>query len=656
MYNKEGLYCCDIITFNTIALKGAIKDIGRALGMSLKETQDISNAVYEDEKKQQCIDESYIEKYPELFHYANLVKGVIVSVGNHPSALVVSPHEVNPAFATMTTSKNKNPISQINMKEIDGLNYVKLDVLGLDSIGLINKTCELANIPRLDPDNMNFSDEDVWRSISDDTTLIFQWESNSASAYIKQLFNKKTINKIKDINPNFSYLDLLSIGNGAIRPAGASYRKQLANGEFRDNGHYALNNFLSPTLGYLVYQEQIIEFLHSFCGFTMGEADIVRRGFAKKTGTEEFIPRIKAGFFKTMKDTYNVELEESEKLITSFIKVIEDASSYLFSLNHSAPYSMIGYATAYLRYYYPMEFIAAALNIWSSDIEKTANVMALAQSKGVTISSPKFRHSKSDYMFDKEAKVIYKGLSSIKFVSEKSAEALYSLKDNNYKSFTDLLLDLSGTIVDSRQLDILIKLDFFSEFGNAKELLTAVDLFTFFKNGEAKTIKYDKLNAFDYMRDIVERNSELTESGLTYRNLNMPKILSECNEYITKSNIKDFDIKQKVEWQQEYLGYVSLQSGREVDRYRLAVLDVIPLKTKDKSKVYTTVLKCMSLGTGKTNELKIWQNVFDKKPVNKYDILLTSPSDYEQETYNGVKSWRLKKYTIFKEEYIADLI
>ena len=81
----------------------------------------------------------------------------------------------------------------------------------------------------------------------------------------------------------------MSMANGAIRPAGASYRDELSRGEYHDNGHPALNEFLAPTLGYLVYQEQIIEFLHNFCGYTMGEADIVRRGFAKKTGTDKFM-------------------------------------------------------------------------------------------------------------------------------------------------------------------------------------------------------------------------------------------------------------------------------------------------------------------------------------------------------------------------------
>ena len=186
------------------------------------------------------------------------------------------------------------------MKSIDAQNYVKLDILGLDNIQLINETCKLANIERLTPENVDDNDINVWKSIRDDNLLIFQWESDSAGAFLKTLLSDETIAKIEAKNPNFRYMDLLSMGNGAIRPAGASYRDALANGEFRDNGHEALNNLLSSTMGYLVYQEQIIFFLNQFCGYTMGAADIVRRGFAKKTGTEQLIPRIKQGFIDTM--------------------------------------------------------------------------------------------------------------------------------------------------------------------------------------------------------------------------------------------------------------------------------------------------------------------------------------------------------------------
>ena len=127
----------------------------------------------------------------------------------------------------------------------------------------------------------------------------------------------------------------MSMANGAIRPAGESYRTELSQGIYRDNGHPALNEFLAPTLGYLVYQEQIIEFLHKFCGFTMGEADVVRRHFSKKTGTETDIPIIKdggyltenkthyiKGFVQTMKDEYGVEKEEAESLIGNFCRLL----------------------------------------------------------------------------------------------------------------------------------------------------------------------------------------------------------------------------------------------------------------------------------------------------------------------------------------------
>jgi DNA polymerase-3 subunit alpha len=226
------------------------------------------------------------------------------------------------------------------MKEVDMLNYVKLDVLGLDCVGLINQTCEFAGIERLTPDNMKFDDMEVWGDIAEDCTMIFQFESEFAGSYLQDILKEETIERIKKVNPNFSYIDLMSMANGAIRPAGASYRTELSQGIYRDNGHPELNKFLAPTLGYLVYQEQIIEFLHKFCGFTMGEADVVRRGFAKKSGTDVYIPIIKnggyltddkkhyiKGFIQTMKDDHNVETEEAENLIVNFLQVMKRIGS-----------------------------------------------------------------------------------------------------------------------------------------------------------------------------------------------------------------------------------------------------------------------------------------------------------------------------------------
>lgn len=487
VFNHHGLYCSDIVTFNTIADKGAIRDVGRALDIDLDTVGKICDSVDNEEKYAESR-----KKYPTLFKYVDLVKGVIVSVGNHPCGMVVSPHPLDNEVGLFTTSNDPFPVSQLYMKEIDSLNYVKLDLLKLDTIELISETCKMANIPMVLPDTMDIYDDKVWDSMRDDTTSCFQWESATGQDYIKKLLSDMTIARYEHEGINIDKMTLLSIGNSAIRPAGASYREDLASGVVRKTGSKPIDEFLSNTFGYLVFQCQIIEFLHQYCGFTMGEADIVRRGFAKKTGTDQFIPVIKNGgylngnekhyidgYIKTMKDKYGISEEKSEEDIVAFIKVIEDASSYLFSLNHSQPYSFMGYACAYLRYYYPTEFITCCLNINKDNSDKTTAVTEYAKKVGVEIVPIKFGHSRADYACDATSKKIYKGVASVKNLNDTVSEELYTLSQSCvYDSFIDLLVDITEqTSCNSRQLDILVKLDYFSEFGEANELLYIIDKF-----------------------------------------------------------------------------------------------------------------------------------------------------------------------------------
>ena len=442
----------------------------------------------------------------------------------HNCGMIVSPHPIDDEIGLFTTSTDPFPVSQLYMKEVDSLNYVKLDLLKLDTIQLISETCKLANIPMALPDNLDLYDDKVWNSIRDDTTSIFQWESNTGQDYINKLLSDNTIMKFRKAGLDIDKMTLLSIGNSAIRPAGASYRNDLANGVVRTTGSKPIDEFLSNTFGYLVFQCQIIEFLHQYCGFTMGEADIVRRGFAKKTGTDQFIPIIKNGgylndnknhyingYIKTMEDEYGISAEKSEKDIVSFIQVIEDASSYLFSLNHSQPYSFMGYACGYLRYYYPTEFITCCLNINRDNSDKTTAVTEYAKKIGVQIVPIKFGHSRADYSCDAENRKIYKGVASIKNLNTIVSEELYKLSQQNvYDNFIDILLDITNkTSCNSRQLDILIKLDYFSDFGEANELLYLVDQFNklYEKNkGFKKSIKEEKAGV---LGDVLEQFCEL---------------------------------------------------------------------------------------------------------------------------------------------------
>ena len=579
VFNMDGVYCCDIITFNTIALKGAVKDVARALGYSV----DIANSIT---KEIDANEELMRNKYSDIFEYVDIVNGTIVSIGTHPCGMVVSPIPLDENMGLCSLSTTNKPVSMINMKEIDGLNFVKLDILGLDNIEIINETCKLANIERLVPDNI-IDDEKVWKDIRDNTTFIFQWESENAQNYLQQLLSDETVEKIKENNKDFKYIDLMSVGNGAIRPAGASYRNELAKGLYRDNGHESLNEMLAPTLGYLVYQEQIIEFLNKFCGFTMGEADIVRRGFAKKTGTEQFIPRIKDGFIKTMKEKYNVYEEESEKLVVNFLKVIEDASSYLFSLNHSLPYSYIGYACGYLRYYYPLEFITCSLNnvmYKNTDTvdEKTDKIIKYGLDKGIKFSDFRFRYSRATYSCDKENNTIYKGLKSIKFCNEKMAEELYDLKDFE-GDFVDLLKIITeDTSCNSRQLKILISLDYFKEFGFSKYLLSVYELFS---------KRYKK----------------------TLKDSTKVKRIEEIKETIKEYENEDLSMQEKISAELEFLGYCTLQD----ESFKQTVGAITDISDK----YSTRWISIYFLKTGETQKFKIKYNMIQELELKIGDIV-----------------------------------
>ena len=641
LYNKEGLYCCDIVTFNTIALKGAIDDVCRALYKQEypKWLRDQMNSDIEGygkltdytTAKMKEFDKEYLDiadkikteaeadeaaarqKNKEVFKYVDLVNGVVVSVGNHPAGCVVSPFPVDEWFGTFTTKSCKYPISVLNMKEIDSLNFVKLDILGLDNVGLIYKTCDAAGIPYLTPDNTPPDDMDVWNSIKEDTTLIFQWESASATAYLKRLLSDDTIEKIKSKNPDASYMDLLSIGNGAIRPAGESYRDLLSDGVYRDNGNEALNKFLAPTLGYLVYQEQIIEFLHKFCGFTMGEADIVRRHFSKKTGTETDIPIIKnggklsdksehyiKGFVATMKDDYGVSEEESEIIIGSFLQIIQDASDYLFSKNHADPYSWIGYICGYLRYHYPVEFITSALNVFESDEEKSLAIIAYAKRNGIKITPIKFRHSVAQYSFDKETKEIAKGISSIKYMNANIANEIYTLKDNQYDTFVDLLDDLKAkTSLDARQLGILIDLDFFDEFGDANFLKKISQIYDEYR--DKVQFKKEKMIEQGFPIDVLRKYAE-KETEKQFTRIDIKAVIKEIYHQIKYYKRRLID---KINAQMKHLGYIDIIDSRYSG---MGVVLTVDTKYSPRCKIY-------SLKNGTTLDCKINKKLYQKEPI-----------------------------------------
>ena len=615
----------EIITFNTIALKGAVRDVCRALYKDrpdvdyLTVSGKISKMIEEDEEKARTL-------FPEVFYYADIINGTVVSVGTHPSGVLVSDLPIAKHIGMCSISSTPYPVSMLNMKELDAQKFVKLDILGLDGISVINDTCRILGIERLTPDNIDLEDMDVWKSIRNDTTLIFQWESNSAHAYLKQFMSDKTLEIARRKIPNFSMLKWLSFGNGLIRPACASFRDNVARGEFYDNGFEELNTFLAPEAGRIAMQETIMRFLVKFCGYTDAQSDTVRRGIAKKKGTEELLPEIERRFTQHCTKVYGLTEEECERIIKPFIQVILDASSYAFSWNHSDAYSAVGYVCGYLRYYHPLEFLTAALNNFDDNHEKTTRISNYAAKTGIVITPPKWGVSADSYHFNKERKMISKGLNSVKFISSGLGDSLLHLSERKkFTRFVDLLAEIDENLpINTRQLDILIKIDYFSDFGNQRELLNVADCyFNTFKRGKAKKIARETVDGTP-LEPVIQKYAvginKTGEFSKSYTLLDVESILRETEDAIKAVGYEDLPTKDKVKNFFEAMGYMGYVTGLEKDRRTLFVTDILPLKRKKDGKQFGYLVFTRSVGSGKEGKFFLRNTLFNIQPLETGDL------------------------------------
>lgn len=640
----------EIITFNTIQLKGAIRDMGGALNMPLDVVDKIAKAVHEvtvEEEKFSTIDDSYRKKYPKLFELVDIVTGVVTSIGSHPSGVLVADRDIYSELGCCYLKDDPYPVCVLNMKELDSLNWVKWDVLGLDNVGIINNTCKLANIPRVNPDNIPEDDINVWNSIRDDTSLIFQWNSNFGSQTMKKLFSDETIAKIKKVYPNITYIDLFSFGNALIRPCGKSQYDSAVNGDITPTGVKDIDDLLSSELNRCLFQEDIMSFVMQFCGYNFIQADKLRKIIGKKLGTKEQIPIVKKAFEDNAKVKYNLTDEKSEEIIEPVLQCILDATRYSFSKNHAYAYSWIGYMCGYLRYYYPIEYLASCLDIFADDDKKTNEAVAYANKLRVTIFPPKFGHANANYMPDKENNAIYKGMKSIKYMNSDIANELYDIaKSRTFDSFTDVLYAIKDADIgiDARQMKSLIQLDFFDCFGNAKELLRIYNMFNdFFKKGEASSISKDKVEGNAIIKAIIERHSiGVTKAGKpakSYSQLDCRAVVQECEEYLLSLGIPDFSIKDKIEFHNEYFGYIGIVTNKPEDRPRLIVTNVRPLE-KDGT-VWGYGVTAQSLGSGKKSDYTIYARGMTDE-IKKNDVILVRKVEKNLRGYWIIKSYRIE--------------
>ena len=262
---------------------------------------------------------------------------------------------------------------------------------------------------------------------------------------------------------------------------------------------------------------------------------------------------------------------------------------------------MIGYMCAYLRYYYPVEFISAYLNNANNDAD-IVNGTALAKQLGISIHNPQFRHSKDVYIPDSKNRAIYKGIASIKYLNTEVAQKMYEMRDTEFSTFIDFL---AVNPCDTRQTEILIKLGFFREFGKSKKLLEIFKLYIAY--GTKKQISKDKISLPE---ETVLKYA--TATSKLYKVFNMNGLLSEMCSTIEDKSIS---LSEIITAEIEYLGYIQTTIPSLNDNY-YAIVDI-------NDKYANRVVKLYRLNNGDMITVKIKGKVFVDNPVKKNDIIKT---------------------------------
>lgn len=597
-----------VAAYGTLADKSVIDEVCRALSLtvdsekySLKKAEEIKKAFGDDP-------DAAKRKYPKVFYYFDGLVGTRISQSVHPAGMVISPISLDETYGVFM--KDGESCLLMDMEEAHEVGAAKYDFLALKTVKVIRDVCNYIGISYPTTHSVNWDDPNVWNDMCKNQTAIFQFESPFAA----ECFKRFKPSNIFD----------MSLVTACIRPSGTSYRDDLLSGKKHTNPSPIIDELLRDNLGYLIYQEDTIKFLQQICGLSGSEADNIRRAIGRKQRDrlDRAMPDILEGYCNKSSQPREIAEQEARQ----FLQIIEDSADYQFGYNHSIAYCLLGYLFGYFRYYYPIEFTTAFLNN-AQNSDDIANGIKLMKQYGIKISNPKWGTSKGDYFFDKEKNIVFKGLNSVKYMSAGIADKLYKLsKERTYAYFIDLLLDIDVcAAVNSRQIDILIKIDYFSHFGNQRELLRICEIFELFKRGTAKQLRKERVKDSPIDAIVKKYSNDKTKSGAESKSYNLsdvPAIMRECERAIKQAGMPDLSGLLKVRNFSDIMGYNGYASGKEDDRRKLYVKEVYPLKRKRDGKRFGYSVQTQSIGSGVESRFTVFNKTYTQDPIKKDDIIL----------------------------------
>ncbi|MCX7625203.1 MAG: DNA polymerase III subunit alpha [Candidatus Sumerlaeaceae bacterium] len=459
-----------IITFGTLKPKNAVRDVGRVLEVPLDKVDRVAKLIpdaLKPEKGEKAIDRA-LRDSPELkelyetdeqvktiIDYARQIEGMARHASTHAAGVVICDKDLTDVVPLYKVTDSNDVVTQFPMTIVERIGLLKMDFLGLKNLTIIENT--LSSIRKshgveIDWQKIGLNDPETYKLLRQGRTLgVFQLESEGMTKLVREL--RPT--RFEDL---VALLALYRPG-----PLGSNMHMEFVECKHGRKevvyDHPSLEPILRDTYGMILYQEQVMQIAQVLAGFSLGQADIMRRAMGKKKKDE--MEKIRADFVAGA-----VRNGVDQALAERIFEKIEYFSGYGFNKSHSAAYALISYRTAYLKAHYPVEYLAALMtNAVGDKVEEMEKYFAEANDIGVKILPPDV--NESDKFFTVSHGNIRFGLAAIKNVGEAAVEAIIASREKGgpFRSFPDFAQRVDLALLNSRMLEALIKVGAFDSLG-----------------------------------------------------------------------------------------------------------------------------------------------------------------------------------------------
>ena len=460
-----------IITFGKLKARMVIRDVGRVLGLSYGFVDSISKMIPFDPSRPQTLTECIageprlqklikedlrVKKLTEL---SLKLEGLNRNVATHAAGVVIADKKLSGVVPLYKdpASNLLLPSTQFDMYSAENAGLIKFDFLGLKTLTIINNTQKLIRKKNKDfkVENINFEDQNVFNLLSSGKTVgLFQIESSGMREALIQM----KPNHIEDI------IALVALYRPGPMSNISTYNDCKHGKQKPDYLHPLLENILKPTYGVIIYQEQVMQIAQKLSGFTAGQADILRRAMGKKKRAE--LEKQKQNFIAGA-----VKNGISKEVAASIFLKIEPFAEYGFNKSHAAAYAIISYQTAYLKTYYPEEFIAASMSMDISNQNKLSEFYEELKRLKINIVRPDINECFADFRTDNDK--FYYALGGIKAVGYEAISNIVSerLKNGKFKSINDFLKRVNPKDINKLQLEGLVKAGAFDNLNHNRQSL-----------------------------------------------------------------------------------------------------------------------------------------------------------------------------------------